>query len=237
MKKSNFLWLIVLLLVCLLPAEPGLGQATTGNIVGTVMDPSMASIAGAQVTVASINTGTSRTVTTNEAGGYTVPGLLPAEYKITVTASGFKRVVVDNVTLRVDQELRRDVVMQVGEATQEITVTADTVAVGTENPALGTVIATKQVLEMPLNGRREGLATDRSRNQSKGLSAAIVISNSLSVISIVIVPATFVNGHSMRNRPRELSFITGSAPSTTVSLPSLIALNHNAAGFPAVLHR
>jgi len=153
MQNSNFLWLIVLLLVCLLPATPGLGQATTGTIVGTVMDPSMASIAGAQVEVASTRTGTSRTVTTNETGGYTVPGLLPAEYKITVTASGFKRVVVDSVTLRVDQELRRDVVMQVGEATQEITVTADTVAVGTETPALGTVIATQQVLEMPLNGR------------------------------------------------------------------------------------
>src|SRR3974390_3182363 len=84
-------------------------QAETGQITGTVTDPTGAAVPGARVTVRSAATGSVRTVDTSPEGTYTVTNLLPAEYRIAVEAAGFTKVerrVVLTVGTRLGQDIR-----------------------------------------------------------------------------------------------------------------------------------
>src|SRR5262245_16525318 len=124
-------------------------QSTTGTIIGTIADPSQAAMAGVDVTVVNVDTGVARSVITGATGVYTVPSLLPGVYSITVRAPGFKRATVENIVLRVDQELRHDITMQLGETSEQVTVAAEAVAVGTETPSMGTGIVDREIVTMP----------------------------------------------------------------------------------------
>ncbi len=144
---------LVLLCACLVEVEVAFGQASAGTLVGTVTDQSGAVVPGVEITVTNVGTGALRTTVTNSAGGYSVPLLQPGTYKITAVRQGFKQAVVENVRLRVNEEQRNDLAMEVGEVTQEVSVTASAVALGTETPVIGEVISDKQIVDLPLNGR------------------------------------------------------------------------------------
>jgi len=79
---------ILLLTVCAV-CLPGLAQSTAGRVLGSVSDPSGAAVAGATVLVTDVNRGTSRTLTTDEAGAYVAADLTPGTYKIHVRSQGF----------------------------------------------------------------------------------------------------------------------------------------------------
>lgn len=144
---------LMLILFAVLLVGPLLAQQTSGTILGTVTDQSGGVLVGASVAVKNASTGVSRTVVTGENGGFLVPLLPPALYEVRVTASGFKEAVFENVLLKVDQERRVDIRMELGELSEKVTVQAETVALGTESPSIGEIIAKDQVVQMPLNGR------------------------------------------------------------------------------------
>ena len=77
-----------------------LAQTTSTSILGTVTDPSGAAVAGADVTIASVDRGLARHVSTSDAGFYSAPALDPGEYNITVEKAGFKKNVHSGVGLR-----------------------------------------------------------------------------------------------------------------------------------------
>lgn len=81
------------------------GQAVSGNIIGTVTDPSGAAIAGAQVSIANINTNATYQAATNESGNYTGANLPAGSYTVTVTKTGFQKFVQQNVTVLVSHGL------------------------------------------------------------------------------------------------------------------------------------
>jgi len=126
----------------------------TGQITGTVRDPSGAIIANAQVTVNSAERGIYRVTKTNGQGEYLVGGLPGGSYDIAVEAAGFKKYQARNVVLRVAQKARADATLVVGGSSAEVTVEGTGIgAVETQSSELSGVITGKEIAQLQLNGR------------------------------------------------------------------------------------
>jgi hypothetical protein len=128
-------------------------QGNFGRILGLVTDQSGGVISGATVTIIDKDRGVARTLTTDAAGEYSAPTLIPGNYTVRVDANGFKRVDRQNVVLEVGKEVRVDVTVQPGEQTQTITVTEAIPLVETTNATLGGALSNADINDMPLNGR------------------------------------------------------------------------------------
>ena len=128
-------------------------QVPTGDITGTVTDPSGAFISGAVITISSSATGAQRTVTSNESGVYSLPGLNPGVYSMRVEAKGFKVDQRRDIDLQVGQVARIDFTMQVGNVSETVEVAGGAPILETENATIGTVIENRRIVELPLNGR------------------------------------------------------------------------------------
>src|ERR1700761_3913811 len=100
------------------------GQVVSGNIIGTVTDPSGSAVGEAAVLVANVGTSVATQTTTNESGNYTVPNLSAGPYTVTVTKPGFQKFIQQNVNVAVGQSARVDAALTVGETTQEIKVSS-----------------------------------------------------------------------------------------------------------------
>jgi hypothetical protein len=130
-----------------------LSQGSAGRILGTITDQSGAVIPGVTVTIRDVDRGTTRTLTTDEAGVYNAPNLLPGTYLIRVELSGFATVERPNVKLEVGQDIRIDLSLKPGQQTELVTVQAETPLVETNNAELGGTIANAVINDLPLNGR------------------------------------------------------------------------------------
>jgi hypothetical protein len=129
------------------------GQADMGSIVGTVRDATGAVIPKATVTVTQVDTNTKAAVPVDPNGNYAVTPLKIGNYTVSVEAAGFKTQVHTGIVLRVQDRLRVDFTMQVGAVTEEVSVHADVPLIQTESSALGDVIGSRQITDLPLNGR------------------------------------------------------------------------------------
>ena len=139
----------VVLLTCL----PLFSQGNAGRILGSITDQTGGVIAGATVTVTDTERGVARTLTTDEAGAYLAPSLIPGSYTVRAEAVGFKVVERRNILLEVGQEIRVDLTLQPGEQTQTITVTETIPLVETTNATLGGTLSNETINDLPLNGR------------------------------------------------------------------------------------
>ena len=129
-------------------------QSPRGSIIGRVTDASTSSLGSARVIIENTRTGSSSSVATAPEGEYTVPSLDPGVYRVTVSASGFKTKIINEVVLNVSQTVRVDVVLDVGEITTKVEVTASVPVVQTDSSAVANVVDGRQVNAMPLNGRQ-----------------------------------------------------------------------------------
>jgi hypothetical protein len=130
-----------------------LSQEATGRIEGTVTDQQGAVIVGAKVTVTNIATQVSREAVTDKEGNYQVRELPLGAYRITTEREGFKKIVSDEKTLRINQVLRVDPVLIVGASSETIEVSVQSSAVETVNPTLGQSVTSRPIVNLPLNGR------------------------------------------------------------------------------------
>jgi outer membrane receptor protein involved in Fe transport len=138
----------ILSVVVVLAGMHLLAQTETGQITGTVTDPSGAAVANAKVTVRSVGTGTTRTVSSSTDGGYNVTNLLPGEYTISVETPGFtksERRMTVAVGTRVGQDFRLDV----ASASATVEVSESVTQVNTETQTLSTVVTQEQIRELP----------------------------------------------------------------------------------------
>ena len=146
--------IVTALLIMVLGAAPcALGQVIGGTISGRVTDPARAPIVGAQVIIGSQAKGELQTVTTNESGYYRVPNLVPGNYDLTVSASGFATEVQKNLTVEVGQEKAVNVALRVGDVNQQVEVTADIAAVNSTSATVSNVVNGQTVRDLPINGR------------------------------------------------------------------------------------
>jgi hypothetical protein len=129
------------------------GQADTATIVGTVQDSSGAVIPGGTVTVTETDTGNKTVVRTDPAGNYVVTPLRIGNYSVSIEAKGFKTETQSGIVLQVQDRLRVNFTMQVGAVTDTVNVQELTPVIQTETSALGDVVASQQITDMPLNGR------------------------------------------------------------------------------------
>ncbi|PYV57302.1 MAG: hypothetical protein DMG91_07195 [Acidobacteria bacterium] len=140
----------LVVLACLLPLP---AQKVTSTIRGTVTDPSGAAIAGAEVTVRNQSTNLTRAARTNSSGEYVVTDLEPGKYEVRVKQQSFKESVTQNIELFVSSTAVIDAALQVGSASEQVTVEANPVQVETSTGAVGNVVEGNEVRELPLNGR------------------------------------------------------------------------------------
>ena len=132
---------------------PATAQEITGTITGTVTDQSGAAIPGLTVTVRNLGTNAAQTVVTDPNGVYVATLLPPGRYEVVLELAGFKRFVRSNLELSVNDRLGVNIVLQPGDVSETVTVTATTPLVKTESSDVSTLINAKQVEQMPLNGR------------------------------------------------------------------------------------
>ena len=130
-----------------------------GTISGTVVDPSGASVASANVILTRVKTGEIVTVQTHSDGLYIFPSVSPADYRLDITAQGFKKYEQGGVTLQADQSLTVNVTMQVGSEQVTVNVEASAPQVNATTGTLSQVIGQQQVNELPLNGRNGAALT------------------------------------------------------------------------------
>jgi hypothetical protein len=128
-------------------------QAVTGNISGTVVDSTGAVIAGADVTVTNTATGASTRLTSNGEGRYNAPDLVVGPYEVSASKSGFQTTLQQNITLAVGSQLVVNLTLQVGQATQTVTVESAVSQVETQSTAISSLVSPKQMVDLPLNGR------------------------------------------------------------------------------------
>lgn len=142
-----------LLAIAVLPVTVR-AQTFRGTILGTVTDTSGASVVGAKVTVHNVDTGVDRTTETNGDGEYRVPELPIGTYTVTVEKSGFQASVISGIAVEVAAEKRVDAALKPGEVTQKVEVSAETLPeIETTSNILGGSFESKQVLDLPINGR------------------------------------------------------------------------------------
>ncbi|MFN0165140.1 MAG: carboxypeptidase regulatory-like domain-containing protein [Bryobacteraceae bacterium] len=146
--RLSVLWFFV-------SALPVAAQSLTGDILGTVFDPTQAVIVNAKVQVQNLGQGWTRETQTDEYGNYIVTKLAPGQYKITFSLTGFRTQIVPQVDLAVDQRARVNTTMQPGEVAESVTVEAGAVPLlSTDSNVIGQVIDSKRITTLPLNGRR-----------------------------------------------------------------------------------
>lgn len=128
--------------------------AQTSQLTGRISDQSGAVIPAAPVRVVNQNTGVEATTESNQEGYYNVGSLIPGDYRITVSKTGFKTVVRSNIKLDVAQIGRVDVVLDVGQATEQVTVSSAAPLLQSESAVVGQVVSQQTVVDLPLNGRQ-----------------------------------------------------------------------------------
>lgn len=147
-------WLALTLATACAFSTVAWGQNTFGTVVGRVSDAQDAVVPGAVVTATNQSTNIARSVQSGTTGDYSILNLLPGSYDLTVEMDGFKTALAEGIVLRVNESVRVDVALQIGEVVETIEVSS-TVAplLETTRSTLGTVVANEKVVELPLNGR------------------------------------------------------------------------------------
>ena len=143
----------ILVFFLALSSAARLSAQTAGSISGHVADQTGAVIPQAKVTLTNVGTSGVRTTATTGSGDYLFPDVPPATYRIQVTHTGFKTAASSDVELQVQQSMRQDFTLEVGQVTQTVTVEATGTLLQAENATLGTVVENKAINELPLNGR------------------------------------------------------------------------------------
>lgn len=144
------LWVVAALL------SPLYSQTTSTSIVGTVVDPTGAVVAGAKVTATQTRTGVKREDITTSTGDYSFPLLDIGDYSVSVEAPGFKAATRSGLVLQINEKLRVDFTMQVGQVSERVEVTGAIAALKTDESSIGEVIEQRRVVELPINGRNVG---------------------------------------------------------------------------------
>src|SRR3989441_10159197 len=126
---------------------------TTAQISGGVKDQSGAVLPGVEVSATQTATGAKRSTVTNETGNYALPSLPVGPYMLEASLPGFRSYVQTGIVLQVDASPIINVVLQVGQTSEQIEVQADAGLVETQRTAIGQVVTNQQIAELPLNGR------------------------------------------------------------------------------------
>jgi hypothetical protein len=128
-------------------------QFDSAAVLGTIHDPSGSSIANAKITLRNINTGVTAAAKTDISGNYEFLTVKIGDYEVTAEAAGFSRISSDSFNVAVNARQRVNMTMQVGTATESITVSGAAAMVESDSSEKGQVISGELIENLPLNGR------------------------------------------------------------------------------------
>src|SRR5271156_6117548 len=144
---------LMIVLAVLVLSGPLFAQSSLSQLLGAVTDPSGGVVVGATVEITDVQRGVTRSLTSDGAGEYLAPNLEPGVYRIVVTKSGFKRFERTNLQLEVGTDVRIDVVLQPGDATQTVVVNEEVPLLNTTTSTLGGTLSNQEINDLPLDGR------------------------------------------------------------------------------------
>jgi len=156
--------------LALMPS-PLAAQAVTGTILGTVRDSSGGALPGATVTLLNQDTGFTRTVSSDSTGEFTAPSMPTGNYSVTGEMTGFKKTSIANVHLGVDQKVRTDLKLDLGQMSESVTIQAETPLVQTGSSDLSVTVEGKTIESLPLNGRNFVSLTRTIPGVTRGVGA------------------------------------------------------------------
>lgn len=139
--------LLVFLSYCPLAAQDG-----RGVILGRITDSTGAVVPGAKIDVLHKATGVKVASTSNEQGHYEAPFLLPGIYDVSIEATGFKKAVRPGIELRVSDRLRTDIVLELGQLSESVTITSEVPLVEATTATMGQVTDRRRIIDLPLSG-------------------------------------------------------------------------------------
>jgi hypothetical protein len=128
-------------------------QEVTGAIVGTVVDPTGATLKGVMITATDVDRGTTLTATTNDTGSFNLPRVPVGRYQLKAASKGFQTAANPPFDILLNQTVRVSFQMKVGEVSQTVEVTASAALLQTDTTLLGNILDTKAVNELPLSTR------------------------------------------------------------------------------------
>src|SRR5262249_29806338 len=171
-------------------------QTDRGTITGTVADPGGAVVAGAAIEIRNVETGNIFPAVTTQTGNYTVTQLPVGTYELTVTVQGFKKYVRQNLPVQAAQTLGVDVVLEVGAATESVTVNAEVSLLKTESSDVTTNVTGDRLLNLAI------LPIGNGFSSSHGIRNPAAVST--------LAPGTYFDPN--------LNFRVNGAPSNTMSV-------------------
>jgi len=171
-------------------------QTDRGTITGTISDPAGAVLAGAPIEVRNIETGTVYPAESTATGNYTVAQLPVGAYEITVTATGFKKFVRQNIRVQAAQTIAVDITLEVGAATESVTVSADVSLLKTESSDVSHNVTGDRLVSLPI------LPIGNGYSSSHGVRNPMAVAN--------LAPGTFFDPN--------LNIRVNGAPSNTESV-------------------
>src|SRR6202161_3805762 len=153
-RGRNLLPFVLAVLVVAVALPPkAVGQKDSGGIAGVVRDSAGAVIPGAKVSVKDIDRGTEVVVTTSSQGEYVASPLKIGNYSVTAEKEGFKRTVVGQIVVNIQEHPEVDIALQVGSIHEVLTITSEGPQLQTETSELGDVVNGQEATTLPLNGR------------------------------------------------------------------------------------
>jgi len=153
MRNSHRFFVPIFVAVSMLLLPGMLLADVTGSILGVVRDPSQAVVKGVHIRVTNTQTNLSQETVSADDGSYHFLSLPVGAYTLDATVAGFQHFSATNIVLQVNDQLRIDISLKVGNVNEQMTISADSVQVETESTQLGDVIDSKKMLALPLNGR------------------------------------------------------------------------------------
>src|SRR5713226_1527797 len=148
LKISLMFWLMTLGL-----ASRALGQADTGTVSGVVTDATGGTVAGAVVELESVEHGTLTKAISNSSGIYVFASVQPGQYHLAVRMAGFREVNFLGLIVNTQDHIEQNFQLQVGSASESITIEGQTPLVNTSDASLGRSFDTRQVEQLPIEGR------------------------------------------------------------------------------------
>jgi len=180
MKKQMCL---VICALCLMAPASGFGQArlTGADLVGAITDASGGVLPGTIVTVTNVETNVTRSMVTDASGRYLVPALPPGTYTIKVELQGFTSKTRSGVVLALGQAVTVDFSLEIGAASEQLTVTADAPLLQVGRTELSSVVNQQFIDNLPINGRdfisfsviTPGVAPDRTPQQGASSTSGL----------------------------------------------------------------
>jgi len=160
---------------------PLVAQLTTGNITGTVFDPTGATVAGATVVAHNTATNVENTTTSTSSGDYRFENLPVGTYTISVEAAGFTKAQIQNVLVQLNQTVTSNVTLQIGQASTKVEVTESAVAIDTTTAQIQSTFETKQITDLPNTATGSGVLNLSLLSSGVATSGAVGVGTGPSV--------------------------------------------------------